>query len=458
MGMKLNKILYGLLFVVLLPLFLVLFCVTVPVPFAAVLWPLGGGVATGAGMVVMLLGMLDLWRRGEGPPMNAFPPKKLVTGGIYAVLPHPIYLGFCVLCLGLSLWAGSATGLYLATPLVALGCVALVVGLERLDLKRRFGATPDPVLGPSRLLRPLSRVLGLVWLWRQVLRGTEWLANSWRSRRFGKVRIMNHLVFSGLGGAVGSCLVVLAVGRPLAWAVSLLMLTGAAGGAVVGQILEGSSNKLSRPFGYFGALLGVLVAAGALSLFVPETPLVVAAFALAAPWTCAIGRLRCVVQGCCHGSPCPAEEGIVVRNEHSRVCGMAELGNQSIYPTQLYSSLGNIAIGVALAWTWSRGASLTLVMGLYLALSGALRFMEEAYRGEPQTRILGGLHIYQWFSVAMFLGGALVMLVPSPAVPVLSLDAWIPAVLVGGLFFAVCGFAMSVDFPDSNRKFTRLSG
>jgi hypothetical protein len=33
---------------------------------------------------------------------------------------------------------------------------------------------------------------------------------------------------------------------------------------------------------------------------------------------------------------------------------------------------------------------------MYLILSGVLRFMEEAYRGEPQTRRLAGLPIYQW--------------------------------------------------------------
>ena len=82
---------------------------------------------------------LALWRRGGGLPMNAFPPPRFVSGGIYALVPHPIYGGFVLACAGVAVYTGSASGLWLVTPTVALGCAALVLGYELPDLRRRFG-------------------------------------------------------------------------------------------------------------------------------------------------------------------------------------------------------------------------------------------------------------------------------------------------------------------------------
>jgi protein-S-isoprenylcysteine O-methyltransferase Ste14 len=119
------KILYGLLFVVTLPLFLVLFSVRVRIQLGIAPFPIPGGILTGGGVILLLWGMWDLWRLGNGLPMNAFPPGKLVVGGIYAIVPHPIYCGFVLACLGVSLVVGSATGAFLTTPLVAAaaGCL-----------------------------------------------------------------------------------------------------------------------------------------------------------------------------------------------------------------------------------------------------------------------------------------------------------------------------------------------
>jgi hypothetical protein len=109
-------------------------------------------------------------------------------------------------------------------------------------------------------------------------------------------------------------------------------------------------------------------------------------------------------------------------------------------------------------WLWTTGAPLTLIAGIYLVLAGLVRFIEEGYRGEPMTRIVGGLHIYQWFAVGMVVAGLLVMMIDSPSAPPIGTSALLPALAMGLAFFAVCGFAMGVDFPDSQRRFSRLSG
>ena len=455
---RMTKFLYGLFFVALLPASLVLFSTQAEVPLAIAPYPIAGGVLAGVGLVIMLWGMWDIWRRGHGLPMNAFPPQKLVTGGIYAWVPHPIYFGFVLGCLGMSLVYGSASGAFLTTPLVALAATALVLGYERPYLLRTFGAVPRPLLGISSLLGPVASALRLDRLWAATLRWTEQLANSWSATRVGSARVINHAVFAGLAGGVGAFLVVLVAGEQHVLTVAVLMLAGVAGAAAVGQVMVGSSTGLSRPFGYFGGLLGIAIVGLALLPFNRSMLLVLAAFAFAGPWAQAIGRTRCIVQGCCHGAATTAgDPGIVVDNAHSRVA-LAGLGGQCIYPTQLYSILGNIVIAGVLGRLWTAGVSLTLVGGLYLVLAGFVRFVEEGYRGEPLTRVIAGLRSYQWFAVGMVIAGLLVMMADAPAAPAVSISALVPALGIGVFFFLVCGFAMGVDFPESRRRFSRLSG
>ena len=76
----------------------------------------------------------------------------LLGPGIFRLLPHPIYTGFPMLCVGISIAAGSASGLWLISPIVALGCAALALGYERRHRNERFDANPGvrwPAAGAS---------------------------------------------------------------------------------------------------------------------------------------------------------------------------------------------------------------------------------------------------------------------------------------------------------------------
>src|SRR2546429_1610145 len=70
--------------------------------------------------------------------MNAYPPPRYVAQGIFRLLPHPIYTGFTMLCVGVSIAVVSASGLWLVSPIVALSCAARVLGYERHDLRERL--------------------------------------------------------------------------------------------------------------------------------------------------------------------------------------------------------------------------------------------------------------------------------------------------------------------------------
>ena len=487
----------------------------------------------GAGLVLLGLGIADLITRGQGLPMNAFPPRVFVRSGIYRWLRNPIYVGFGLLMTGVSLATASAPGLWVVTPVTVLAMLALVWGYERHDLLARFGPAsleapllslppaearrpstgeraavylwvmvpwliaffslqalgpaPDafslalpferawpvvqwtealylsaylfvptaPLLalsarglrrlavsgaagtivvtllwlvvpvtatnrpfaadsflgqllaweqGTSRgvaafpafhvlwaLLvaelwadngrvsgRPVWPVLG--WTWAVAIaastlttgmhtlleviaavvlfislrdpdatlesmrQATERLANSWREWRLGPVRVINHGAYAAAAAGVGTLVAGSALGaNPAAvvW-VSLCILVGAGAWA---QWLEGSS-RLLRPFGWYGGVLGATAGAFSAALAgVPVVPLM-ASFACAAPFIQIFGRLRCLVNGCCHGGPAPPALGIHYVHRRSRVTQIARLAAVPLHPTPLYSIAGNVVIGL----------------------------------------------------------------------------------------------------------------
>jgi hypothetical protein len=82
--------------------------------------------------------------------------------------------------------------------------------------------------------------------------------------------------------------------------------------------------------------------------------------------------------------------------------------------------------------------------------------VEEAYRGEPQTRVIAGLRFYQWIAIVCVMAGAAITCVRgAAALPAFALrpDSIVLALGCGVLTWFVSG----VDFPESNRRFARLT-
>lgn len=291
--------------------------------------------------------------------------------------------------------------------------------------------------------------------WARLRRATEHLANSWREWRIGPVRVINYGAYAGAAAGVGVLVAGMALGAhagAVVW-VGMCILIGAGSWA---QWLEGSSTLL-RPFGWYGGVVGAVVGtASAAVAGVPLLPLM-ASYACAAPFIQIFGRLRCLVNGCCHGGPAPAHIGISYTHRRSRVTRLAELAGIPLHPTPLYSIAGNVIIGAALLRLRALGASDALVLGLYLVLSGIARFVEESYRAEPQTRVIAGLHIYQWLAIAQAVAGIVTTTLPSQARA--GGFAAPSAALVGAaiVMTLVTGAMMGVDFPTSNRRYSRLA-
>jgi hypothetical protein len=294
-------------------------------------------------------------------------------------------------------------------------------------------------------------------VWRAIRGYAEKIANSWHEWRFGPIRIINHGSYAGLAGFSGYVVFAGILGPANLVPSFLISICSLVTAGIWAQVIEGS-DKLLRPFGYYGSVIGAVIGAVIIERWAGLSSLVsLGAMCVAAPLIQALGRLRCLVQGCCHGAPAPENMGIRVTEPNSRVCHLAELRGASIYPTPLYSIIGNLFIGMVVFRMARVGAPSSSIVGIYLILSSVARFVEETYRGEPQTPVLGGLKIYQWISIVLLIVGSILTMIPSAPV---SLDGsgtnymtWIFAVIFG----LVSGTAMGVDFPNSNKRFTRLT-
>lgn len=632
-----GKVLYAVTFVLLLPLALIAWTIAtariVRLPPVTSL-PLGAFLVA-IGVLLVLSGMRGLWIYGGGLPMNAHPPPRYVERGIYSLLPHPIYTGFCVVCVGVSISVGSASGLWFISPLVMLGCVALVLGYERHDLHKRFGCDPRSLLpensasppsisdrvacyalvvlpwfamfeitnsldrsgtafstllpvGTSHFLiagaratsasgylafvllpliprsrgdlrkvsvhglaalvlavaiflaiplvlpssplishllpgraqlslpgldtewryfpslqfigaclfveamgqsRPSLRWAARGWAclvtlgcltafkqgrvallgglasvvlashlsaaWQMIRAAAERLANSWQEWRIGPIRIVNHGGYAGTAAFLAIWIDTVFTGPGHQMAILVGALAGVVGAALWAQYVEGSPQLL-RPYGFYGGLLGGTLGALAAPLFHTGIWLLLAAFSVSGPWAQGVGRLRCLVQGCCHGRPSSASLGIRYVHPNSRVCRFTPWTGLALHPTPVYSILWNAVVALVLLRLWTLHASLHLIVGLYFILTGIGRFVEEAWRGEPQTKVVVGLRLYQWAAIVSVVLGAVFTAFDNGEVAPDPAFGW-SALFTAAVFGFVVFCAMGVDFPSSQRRFSRLT-
>ena len=632
------KLGYAALFVGVLPALLVLWAwrldhwLQLPVPDAV--W--AGGALAAAGIAVMAAGTFALWTYGGGLPMSAFPPERLVARGIYRYVADPLYVGAVTLAIGTSLLFASPSGLWIVSPVLALACVAWVMGFERARTRLRFGAVAHPVLRlpadiddaptawhraavyalvfipwlvtylsveflgappgapssyfafdyripvvpssaivyefvypmvvlaplfarrqrdlrlfarrglwaiaiiiPFYLLvpivaepRPLPGAGFFVWwlgverylnspltafpafhvvwaciaasmytatyrhgwwlwiaalaigascttvgihaaadvvaalalfavlargahVWELLRRASEWGANSWAEWRIGPVRLMSHGLFIGLAAFVSFPMAIWLGGPQLLWWTLSATIIGAVAASLWAQVIEGSPQLL-RPFGYFGGMIGLIGTVGAAALAGADAWRFLASFTVALAFGQGLGRLRCLVNGCCHGAPASETVGIRYVHPRPRPTRLANLGGVPIHPTQIYSLLWLVVVGCVLVRFWVLAAPLSFIAGMYFVLVGLGRFVEEHYRGEPQTAVIAGFRLYQWITLAFVVGGAALSVLPAAGAP--SPTALDGTTMMVALLVAVIGVAsFGMDVPASNRRFSRLA-
>jgi len=115
----------------------------------------------------------------------------------------------------------------------------------------------------------------------------------------------------------------------------------------------------------------------------------------------AVGRLGCLLAGCCYGSPTDVPWGITFTDPVA-ASNVGTPLDVSLHPTQLYESVASLVIlGVLLAFE-SRGRPFAgRTFWAYLLLYPVARFGIEFFRGDPRGTVFDVLSTSQFVSLLL---------------------------------------------------------
>jgi phosphatidylglycerol:prolipoprotein diacylglycerol transferase len=113
-----------------------------------------------------------------------------------------------------------------------------------------------------------------------------------------------------------------------------------------------------------------------------------------------VGRMGCVLAGCCYGKPTDLPWGITFDNMFAATNVGTPL-HVALHPTQLYDAGANLLILLLLLGTERRGKAFAgRTFWAYMLLYALSRFAVEFFRGDPRG-MLGGLATSQVIALAL---------------------------------------------------------
>jgi phosphatidylglycerol---prolipoprotein diacylglyceryl transferase len=115
-----------------------------------------------------------------------------------------------------------------------------------------------------------------------------------------------------------------------------------------------------------------------------------------------VGRIGCLLAGCCYGKETDSFLGIVFK--HS----LYARNDVKLFPTQIFSSLGDFSIAIILLIFARAERKKGQVAGLYLILYSIGRFFIEFYRDDPRGTV-GLLTTSQFICIFILIGGIILM-------------------------------------------------
>lgn len=117
----------------------------------------------------------------------------------------------------------------------------------------------------------------------------------------------------------------------------------------------------------------------------------------------AIGRVGCVLHGCCFGSPTSLPWGICYPKGS---LASETYPGAAVHPSQLYESAGDLALMGLLLWFSPRRRYPGHILAWFLVGEGLVRFLVEFTRGDDRgTLISPVLSPSQWISLAVMAVG-----------------------------------------------------
>lgn len=206
------------------------------------------------------------------------------------------------------------------------------------------------------------------------------------------------------------------------WDFILISVVGALTGAKLGAFLlyhagswGGMETMVRQGFSFYQGFWTALLCAYLYCRFAGKDFLrALDRAAVAVPLAHAVGRMGCLLAGCCYGKPTSLPWGIVFTNRSSGVPA-AMLGT-ALHPTQVYETAGNLLLALALHLGlrrkgWARNLPAGALGWAYVFGYAVLRFSLDPLRGDAPGRINWVLSTAQWAALASAAAAALIFLV-----------------------------------------------
>jgi phosphatidylglycerol:prolipoprotein diacylglycerol transferase len=127
----------------------------------------------------------------------------------------------------------------------------------------------------------------------------------------------------------------------------------------------------------------------------------------------AIGRIGCLLNGCCYGRVCSLRWAIRFPNQSAAWLQQFQQGlvgksdpSLPVHPTEIYDALLNLGLYLGLAWLFRRKKFDGQVFAAYLVGYALTRSFVECFRGDyPANHIHDGLTPAQLLSIPIFIVG-----------------------------------------------------
>lgn len=198
------------------------------------------------------------------------------------------------------------------------------------------------------------------------------------------------------------------------WELAIVLLVGIVGGSRLEYVRTHWGDFADEPLRvlalrdgglvFYGGLVGVLLATAAWVAW-RRAPVwkLLDLMAIGLPFGHAVGRVGCLLAGCCYGAPTGLPWGVTYPAGGDAPAGVP------VHPTQLYEAAFDVALGAALAWARPRRRFDGQLFCTFLFFYPTFRALNETMRGDAiRGFVAGGLSNAQVTSLVLFALGATV--------------------------------------------------
>lgn len=166
---------------------------------------------------------------------------------------------------------------------------------------------------------------------------------------------------------------------------------------IIAFIRKGDFSFLASGIVFYGGLIGgVLGALLGVRLTKSQFSVIEKSVVPFIPLGHAVGRIGCVMAGCCHGFPYEGPFAIYYPNAATGIPA-----DQGYFPVQPLESLINVGICFLLLWLSKKTKRTTGLLAWYVCFYAIVRFFLEMLRGDSVRGILNGLSTSQYISIAL---------------------------------------------------------